>query len=105
MAINALLRVLVDPALVSHHQRVVSSIMYIFQSLNLTCVPYLPKVMPVLFHVARTGDDDLREFVFQQLTLLVAVIKGYVRKYLDDLLVLINEFWGRCAGTGGIEPK
>lgn len=56
--------------------------MYIFQSLGLSCVPYLPKVMPVLFHCMRTCEDGLREFMFQQLTLLIQFVRQHIRKYL-----------------------
>lgn len=56
--------------------------MYIFQALGLSCVPYLPKVMPVLFQCMRNCEDGLREFMFQQLTLLVQFVRQHIRKYL-----------------------
>lgn len=49
VAIKALLRVLRDPTLSSYHHRVVGSLMYILKSMGLSCVPYLPKVLPELF--------------------------------------------------------
>ncbi len=44
VAINALMRVLKDPAAQSLHAKTVHSLFYIFQSMQVTCVPYLPKV-------------------------------------------------------------
>ncbi|KAK3265871.1 hypothetical protein CYMTET_25479 [Cymbomonas tetramitiformis] len=96
VAINALMQVLRDGSLSSHHLMVVRSLMFIFQALGLSCVSYLPKVMPVLFHVMRTCEGGLREFMFQQLTVLVSIIRQHIRKYLDELLALVYEFWGNA---------
>eukprot|EP00898_Chlorokybus_atmophyticus_P008681 jgi/Chlat1/8814/Chrsp90S08148 len=87
VAIGVLLRHLRDDSLVSHHLMVVRSLMYIFKALGLGCVPYLPKVMPVLFHVMRHCDDTLRDFMFQQLALL------HIRPYLRQVLQLVLEYW------------
>ncbi|KAL6013172.1 hypothetical protein ACLOJK_003664 [Asimina triloba] len=43
VAINSLMRILRDPSLSSYHQKVVGSLMFIFKSMGLGCVPYLPK--------------------------------------------------------------
>ena len=94
VALNALLRVLRDPSMASHHHMVVRSIMYIFKALGLNCVQYLPAVMPVVINVMNTCEDGLREFMLAQLTALVAIIRGHVRRYLDDILHIIHSFWG-----------
>jgi len=48
--------------------------MSIFKALGVASVPYLPKVLPVLFAVLRgSGDDSLREFILDQLTVLTRV--------------------------------
>ena len=49
--------------------------------------------MPVLFGVMRGSDDALREFLFQQLTVLVSFLRQHVRKYLPDILGLMHDFW------------
>ena len=49
--------------------------------------------MPVLFGVMRGSDDTLREFLFQQLTVLVSFLRQHVRKYLPDILGLVHDFW------------
>jgi len=44
VAINALMRVLRDPAMATQHAKVIDALMTIFKSLSLAAVPYLPKV-------------------------------------------------------------
>lgn len=44
IAFNALLVVLTDPSLSDHHTAVVDAIMYIFRSLRLKVVTFLPQV-------------------------------------------------------------
>ncbi|CAN0880161.1 Serine/threonine-protein kinase TOR [Linum grandiflorum] len=63
VAVNSLMRILRDPSLASYHQKVVGSLMFIFKSMGLGCVPYLPKVLPDLFHTVRTCDDSLTDFI------------------------------------------
>ena len=46
IAINALIRALRDPAMVSHHEPVVKALFTIFGALGLNSVPYLPKARP-----------------------------------------------------------
>ena len=70
------------------------SLFYIFQALGLGAVPYLPKVMPVLFSVLRGADDVLRDFLVQQLTALVTLLRAHMRKWLPDILQLVADFWG-----------
>ncbi|BDA44527.1 Serine/threonine-protein kinase TOR [Coccomyxa sp. Obi] len=93
VAINALMRTLRDPAMSSHHPQVVRSLFYIFQALQLQAVPYLPKVMSVLLGVLRNADEALSEFLVQQVTALVALMKAHMRKWLPDILQLIADFW------------
>lgn len=92
VAIHALMRILKDPQS-SYHQKVVGSLTFIFKTMGLGCVPYLPKVMPDLFVTIRTCEDSLREFIFLQLALLVSIVKQHIRKYLPEMLALISEFW------------
>ena len=44
IAIQALMRILKDPSLSAHHTAVVQAVMYIFKTLGLKCVPFLPQV-------------------------------------------------------------
>ncbi|KAK4563470.1 hypothetical protein RGQ29_005828 [Quercus rubra] len=93
VAINSLMRILRDPSLASYHLKVVGSLMFIFKSMGLGCVPYLPKVLPDLFHTVRTCEDTLKDFVTWKLGTLVSIVRQHIRKYLQDLLSLISELW------------
>lgn len=93
VAINSLMRILRDPSLSSYHQKVVGSLMFIFKSMGLGCVPYLPKVLPDLFHTVRTCEDGLKEFITWKLGTLVSIVRQHIRKYLPELLSLISELW------------
>lgn len=93
VAINSLMRILRDPALSSYHKKVVRSLMFIFKSMGLGSVPYLPKVLPDLFHTVRTCDEGLKEFITWKLGTLVSIVRQHVRKYLPELLALIAELW------------
>lgn len=93
VAINSLMRILRDASLSSYHQKVVGSLMFIFKSMGLGCVPYLPKVLPDLFVTVRTCEDGLKEFITWKLGTLVSIVRQHIRKYLPELLLLISELW------------
>nr|GEW20723.1 serine/threonine-protein kinase TOR isoform X2 [Tanacetum cinerariifolium] len=92
-AINSLIGILRDPSLSSYHQDVVESLMFIFKSMGLGCVPYLPKVLPDFFHTICTSEDSLKEFIIWKLGTLVSIVRQHIRKYLPELLSLISELW------------
>ncbi|ERM95810.1 serine/threonine-protein kinase TOR isoform X2 [Amborella trichopoda] len=93
VAINSLMRILRDPSLSSYHHEVVRSLMFIFKSMGLGCVPYLPKVLPDLFHIIRTCEEGLKEYITWKLGTLVSIVRQHIRKYLPELLSLISELW------------
>ncbi|XP_059653076.1 serine/threonine-protein kinase TOR-like isoform X1 [Cornus florida] len=93
VAINSLMRILRDPSLSSYHQKVVGSLMFIFKSMGLGCIHYLPKVLPDLFHTVRTCEEGLKEFITWKLGTLVSIVRQHIRKYLPELLLLISELW------------
>ncbi|KAH8262146.1 hypothetical protein KR038_003117 [Drosophila bunnanda] len=93
VAIAALMRILRDPTLSTLHTSVVQAVTYIFQSLGIKCVPYLAQVLPNLLDNVRTADNNLREFLFQQLAILVAFVKLHIISYMSDIFKLIKEFW------------
>ena len=43
--------------------------------------------------VIRTSDNAFRDFLFGQLGFLIGIVKQHIRNYLDDIFVLIKEFW------------
>lgn len=61
----ALMRIFRDQSLSHHHTMVVQAITFIFKSLGLKCVQFLPQVMPTFLNVIRVCDGAIREFLFQ----------------------------------------
>ncbi|CAK9144987.1 unnamed protein product [Ilex paraguariensis] len=104
VAISSLMRILRDPSLSSYHQKVVGSLMFIFKSMGLGCVPYLPKVLPDLFHTVRTCEDGLKEFITWKLGTLVSIVRQHIRKYLPALLSLISELWSSFSFPAANRP-
>ncbi|KAG2328397.1 hypothetical protein Bca52824_011125 [Brassica carinata] len=105
VAINSLMRILRDPSLLSYHKRVVRSLMIIFKSMGLGCVPYLPKVLPELFHTVRTSDENLKDFITWGLGTLVSIVRQHIRKYLPELLSLVSELWSSLTLPGPVRPS
>ncbi|XP_050677035.1 serine/threonine-protein kinase Tor-like [Leptidea sinapis] len=94
IAVTSLMRILRDPLLAQHHTSVVHSVTFIFQTLGIKCVPYISRVTPSLLYVIRnTDNENFREFLFTQLAQLISVVKIHIRPYLQDIVVLIREYW------------
>uniref|UniRef100_A0AAU7B991 Serine/threonine-protein kinase TOR n=1 Tax=Pyrrhocoris apterus TaxID=37000 RepID=A0AAU7B991_PYRAP len=93
IAISILMRIIRDPALARHHYMVVQAVSFIFTSLGIKCVPYIPQVIPSLIAVIRTADASFKDFLFQQLGKLITIVKQHIRNYLDDIFKLVTEFW------------
>ncbi|KYQ91695.1 protein kinase [Tieghemostelium lacteum] len=93
VAITALMKILRDPSLSSHHTSVIQAVMFIFKSLGLKCIPFLPQIMPPFLHVMNSCEPGFREFLFQQLGLLVSIVKQHIRDYLVDVFGLIEKYW------------
>ncbi|CAG9773619.1 unnamed protein product [Ceutorhynchus assimilis] len=103
MAIATLLKIIRDPNLNNYHTMVVQAITFTFKRLGVKCVPYIPQVIPSLLNVVRTGDLTFREFLFQQLAELIAIVKHHIGTYLEGICDLIKEYWTpNCAIQGTI---
>ncbi|XP_071805479.1 serine/threonine-protein kinase mTOR-like isoform X2 [Asterias amurensis] len=93
VAIATLMRIMRDSSLANHHTGVVQGITFIFKSLGVKCVQFLPQIMPTYLNVIRTSDAGIREFLFQQLGIMISIVKQHIRNYLDDIFDLIRDFW------------
>jgi FKBP12-rapamycin complex-associated protein len=117
VAIATLMRVVKDQTLSQHHNTVVTAVMFIFKSLGVRCVPYIKQVnepsdvcvldcrfhmcldlqvVPSFVNVVRftpLTEVSLKEFLFQQLGFLIAIVKQHIRPYLDQILDLVKEHW------------
>ncbi|GAA93365.1 uncharacterized protein L969DRAFT_91224 [Mixia osmundae IAM 14324] len=99
IAFSALLAILRDPSLSNHHTAVIEAVMYIFRSLRLKCVTFLPQVIPAFLGAMRSCSPGLQEYYFQNLGHLIAMVRQHVRNHLDPILGLIKDFWPNGAGV------
>ncbi|XP_069466036.1 serine/threonine-protein kinase mTOR isoform X2 [Ambystoma mexicanum] len=98
VSIVTLMRILRDQSLSNHHTMVVQAITFIFKSLGLKCVQFLPQVMPTFLAVIRLCDGSAREshqpspqFMFQQLGMLVSFVRSHIRPYMEEIFSLMRE--------------
>ncbi len=85
VAVTRLIKILNEPSLSSYHRMVIEAVMFIFRVLGLRCVKLLPQVMDLILNLLGSAQQGLRDFLFQQLGLLVSIIKQYIRPYLDKV--------------------
>lgn len=90
VAINALLRILKDPSLNVHHRQAIEAIRFMFNTLTLKMVPFLPQIMPVFMYLLRHCESGFREFLLQKLVDIIKVVKPYIRDYLDELFDFVQ---------------
>ncbi|XP_077998557.1 serine/threonine-protein kinase mTOR-like [Glandiceps talaboti] len=93
VAVSTLMRIMRDPSLSNHHNMVVQAITFIFKSMGIKCVQFLPQIMPTFLTVIRSCDSGIREFMFQQLGIIISIVKQHIRNYLDDIFSIIKEYW------------
>ncbi|KAG2704801.1 hypothetical protein I3760_05G022000 [Carya illinoinensis] len=105
VAINSLMRILRDTSLASYHLKVVGSLMFVFKSMGLGCVPYLPKVLPDLFNTVQTCEDTLKDFITWKLGTLVSIVRQHIRKYLPELLSLVSKLWSSFSYSPTSRPS
>lgn len=92
VAINNLMNILNDASLAAHHSKVVQAIMYIFQTMRMRCVPFLPQIIPGLLKVMSTCQPAFLKFYLQQLGALILIVKQHIRPYMREILALVKTF-------------
>ncbi|XP_054720357.1 serine/threonine-protein kinase mTOR-like [Uloborus diversus] len=93
IAIVTLMKIIRDPLLNQHHSMAVHAITFLFKSMGISAVPYLPQVMPSFINIIKNADQHFREFLFQQLCQIISIVKLHIRNYLDSIFSLLKEFW------------
>ncbi|XP_076451616.1 serine/threonine-protein kinase mTOR-like isoform X2 [Babylonia areolata] len=93
VAIAILMRIMRDPSQSQQHTMVVRAITFIFKSLQLKCVPYINQVIPAYLIVIRAADNNFKDFLFQQLGVIISIVKHHIKSYLEDIFELIKDFW------------
>ncbi|EIW52012.1 atypical/PIKK/FRAP protein kinase [Trametes versicolor FP-101664 SS1] len=92
-AINALLNVLQDKSLNSHHYKVIEAIMSIFKTQGLKCATFLPQIIPAFTTVVRNSSTRTQVYHLEQLAILVGIIEPYVRNHATEIFKLVQDLW------------
>ncbi|KAI9746692.1 MAG: phosphatidylinositol kinase- protein kinase tor1 [Claussenomyces sp. TS43310] len=93
VVINALLQILKDPSLVQHHAVVIEAIMNIFRTLGLECVSFLDKIIPAFIAVIKSSSPTRLESYFNQLSILVTIVRQHIRNYLPEIVEVLQKYW------------
>ncbi|OJT05171.1 Phosphatidylinositol 3-kinase tor1 [Trametes pubescens] len=94
VAVNALLSVLQDQSLSSHHYRAIEAIMSIFRTQGLKRATFLPHIIPAFTTVARTSPSRIQEYHVEQLAILVGILGQHgVRNHATEIFKLVQDLW------------
>ncbi|KAI5778883.1 armadillo-type protein [Geopyxis carbonaria] len=93
VVINSLMGMLKDPSLAQHHSSVIEAIMNIFKTLGLKCVTFLPQIIPGFLAVTKSAPPSKLDQYFNNLGLLISIVKQHIRNFLPDILTLIRSYW------------
>ncbi|KAK0251290.1 phosphatidylinositol kinase- protein kinase tor1 [Friedmanniomyces endolithicus] len=94
IVINTLLAMLKEDTLKQYHSAVVEAIMNIYTTMGMKCVPFLNTVVPGIISVlGEAQSDDRLEGYFNQLSLLVKIVRQHIRPYLHVIIQAVSEFW------------
>jgi FKBP12-rapamycin complex-associated protein len=97
VAIYALSSILSDSSLGAYHGKVINVIVQILKDCmgdqKITLI--LPVLMPPFLDVIRNADPSLMVVLFQNLVLLVSIVKtkSAIRPYLDSVFDIVQDAW------------
>ena len=98
VVMNTLMQtVLKDTSLAQYHSAVIEAIVTIFKTLGLRCVPFLGQIIPSFVTVIRSAPPTRLELYFNQLAILVTIVRQHIRPYTKQLIDLVQEFWSTSA--------
>ena len=90
---------LADPSLSQYHSTVIEAIVTIFKTLGLRCIPYLGQIIPSFVTVIKLAPLARLEAYFNQLAILVSIVRMHIRNYAEPLIELVEEFWSTSASV------
>ncbi|KAK5939777.1 phosphatidylinositol kinase- protein kinase tor1 [Knufia obscura] len=94
VVINILLQtILADPTLVQYHSAVIDAIVTIFKTIGMKCVPFLGQIIPAFISVIRSSHTSRLDQYFNQLAILVNIVRQHIRAHLPDIIKLLRDFW------------
>ncbi|KAI7538291.1 TOR1 phosphatidylinositol 3-kinase, partial [Hortaea werneckii] len=94
VVINTLMQMLKEDTLRQYHSSAVEAVMSIYATMGMKCVPFLPTVVPGIVSVLKEAQsDDRLEGYFNQLSLLVKIVRQHIRPHLPIILHAVAEHW------------
>ncbi|KAI9920631.1 hypothetical protein PsorP6_000181 [Peronosclerospora sorghi] len=95
VAINALIRILLEPRNSVHYQGTFMAIMYICKSQRKRMGQHLDKIIPAFLYALEKVNRSLRKFLFEQLCDLIQIVEEQIQPHLDHvaLLSIVHSYW------------
>ncbi|PGH21404.1 hypothetical protein AJ80_03321 [Polytolypa hystricis UAMH7299] len=94
VVINTLLNnILKESSLAQYHSAVIDAIVTIFKTLGLKCVPFLGQIIPAFISVIRSTPPSRLETYFNQLAILVTIVRQHIRAFLPEIIEVIRDYW------------
>ena len=93
IVIYTLIDLLYDSSLTQYHSNVIEAVMNIYKTMGLRCVSFLSKVIPGFILVIKTATPSGAEGYFNQLSLLVRIVRQHIRQHLHPILDMVQQFW------------
>ncbi|PCH07029.1 hypothetical protein PENOC_021340 [Penicillium occitanis (nom. inval.)] len=94
VVINTLLQnILRENSLAQYHSAVIDAIVTIFKTLGLKCVSFLGQIIPGFLGVIRSSPVGRLESYFNQLAILVNIVRQHIRAFLPEIIDTIRDYW------------
>lgn len=94
VVINTLLQnILRENSLAQYHSAVIDAIVTIFKTLGLKCVSFLGQIIPGFLSVIRSSPVSRLESYFNQLAILVNIVRQHIRAFLPEIIDTIRDYW------------
>ena len=94
VVINTLMQtILQDHSLVNYHGAVIDAIVTIFKTIGIKCVPFLGQIIPGFLGVIRSSHASRLDSYFNQLAILVNIVRQHIRAFLPEILATVRDFW------------
>ncbi|KAL4938041.1 hypothetical protein BDV06DRAFT_201821 [Aspergillus oleicola] len=85
--------ILRESSLAQFHSAVIDAIVTIFKTLGLKCVPFLGQIIPGFISVIRNSPSSRLESYFNQMAILVNIVRQHIRAFLPEIIEVIRDFW------------
>lgn len=94
IVIHTLLQnILKENSLSQYHAAAIDAIVVIFKTLGLRCVPFLGQIIPAFLNVIHSTPISRLETHFNQLAILISIVRQHIRAFLPEIMAVIREYW------------